>query len=375
VALAVVGQRQILVLAFFSGLTWGKPIPIAALYSKGKINYSNATPGPAAICITEAVVKEAKKTGINLSLTVIDPKWNPIDAAIAAERVIKEGYRAVVGTILSGEALVTSDLLNRSQIPFITPTATHPSVTQNRPYSLRIVFNDNLQARLLAKFTQTNLMPKSIAVIRNASNPYSDYVAKTYSQRMKEQGPQIPLHDFPILEHYHEFPQLVARVLAKKPDVLFAPLGESQIASLYTALVEAKAKLTLLTGDSIEGNAEFLRLLTPLSPEIRLIYSNYWNGRLPGSNGARYLQLLKKYCPGEAPSRVSVFAFDAINLLVETLKLHPLGSAKDLMADLRRSKYIGASGPLKYGTDGDPVRPINLFTISKGPPVYWGRYE
>jgi branched-chain amino acid transport system substrate-binding protein len=355
--------------------TSAKPFRIAALYSQGRLDYSIDTYGPEAICITQAAIKDAQKHGMDVSLEIVDSQWSAVQTSKAAAQVVRGKYDAAVGTIASAEALVASQVLNEAKIPFIAPTATHPGVTKGKSYVVRVLFNDYRQASLLAKLTATELRPKKIAVVRNISNPYSDFISKRFSEDMGLLAPTVPILDFPIIDNFNGFKQLVTKIVIEKPDLIFLPLWEPQVASVYAELVQAKAKMTVLASDTIDGKEGFIKFLQPMPDSLPFIFSSYWDGKLDGPRGEVYQRLHDAYCKQDPPSRVSAAAFDAISLILEAIRADPKIKKAQLVQKIKALNYVGLTGPMRFDSDGDPMKPIELYTIKDGKSVHWKRYE
>jgi branched-chain amino acid transport system substrate-binding protein len=356
-------------------LATSSPFRIAALYSQGRLDYSIDSYGPEAICITEAAVKQAQKDGLKVSLTIVDSRWSPVATSQAAQTVVDGKYDAAVGTISSQEALVAARMLNEAKIPFVTPTATHPDVTYGKPFALRILFNDDRQASLLAKLTATELKPKKIAIVRNTSNPYSDFLAKKFTEDLERLSSGIQVTDFPIFSNFNEYRELIGRVVATKPDLVFVPLWEPQVAAVYSELARRHAKLTVLASDTIDGKVGFIKLLDPMPKDLPFIFSSYWNGKIEGPKASEYQKLHAAYCPLDPPSRVSAAAFDAITLVLEALKKGKPTNTKEFVSRMKSLKLKGLTGLLDFGGDGDPEKPVELFKISNNKTSHWKRYE
>jgi ABC-type branched-subunit amino acid transport system substrate-binding protein len=157
--------------------------------------------------------------------------------------------------------------------------------------------------------------------------------------------------------------------------LLFAPLWEPQVASLYAKLAPKKRKITLLTSDTIDGRPEFVKLLGPLSPDIRFIFSNYWNGRIEGPFAEKYSAMQRKYCSQYPVSRVSAAAFDAINLVVEAVKKGPTKNRSEFVKRMKDLKLQGLTGALVFDESNDPKKPLQLFEIRGSKPTYWKEYQ
>ena len=361
--------------AFLGAIAVAKPFRVAALYPTTQVGHINCTCGFEAACITEAATERAKKAGLNISLQLFQTDRNVIGAMEAAKKVADQQFDAALGTLVSAEAIPVSEILEEAGILFITPTATNPKVTENKKFSLRIPFNDFRQALLLARLAATELHAHRVVVIRNTSSPYSDFLGLEFSKQIAELPSSIKITELSIIDGFHDFKDLADKILVEKPDLIFVPLYQAQIASLYTELAIHNPKLILLGSDTIEGKPRFLELMGPRSKNIRFIYPKHWNEKFDTKASQDYLTLQRKHCGQYLPSMAGAAAYDATEILIKALKLNPQARGLELVNAIRRIKYNGVTGSIRYGTDGDPIKPIELFEVKGGDAHYWKRYE
>lgn len=352
-----------------------KKVRVAGIYPNHTKGHLNCSCGLEGACITEAAIKQAQAEGMDIDFTLVNKDWDIFGTLGASQKVVNTKFDVAVGTLVSADALVASDVLESAGIPFIVPTATHPKVTAGKRFVTRIPFNDVRQAALLARLALTDLSAKRIAVIRNASAPYSDFLGREFAKDVKERDSSVEVLDYPIFEGFTNFSSLVAKVLEHKPDLLFVPLPQAQNASIYVELANRGAALTMLSSDTIEGKPKFLDMMTPISDSIRFIYPKHWNGKFEGPEASRYLSLHKKHCGQYEPSMTTMAAYDAIELVIRALKKNPKARGQELVRLIREIPYHGMTGKMVYGPDRDPVKPIELFRVEGKEVVFWQRYE
>lgn len=352
-----------------------KVFRVAGFYSTPTLSYSIDSYGQEMNCITQARVDDARQEGLRISYEQIDTRRDPIAIAQAAKKIVEEKkFDAVVGTIVSAESVTASKVLGTGGIPFVVPTGTHPDITKNNPFALRIPFNDYRQAGLLAKLTASELKPKRISIVRNASNLYSVFLAKEFAEQILRLSPKTIVTTHSILDDSQDYTGLVQKIIADESELVFAPVWEPQVASLHAILVSKNRKLVLMTSDTIDGRASFLKLLGPLSPSIRFIFSNYWNNKLEGPFAKKFIALHQKHCRNYPVSRVSVAAFDAINLVIEAAKLGPTRNRGEFVKRMKDLKLKGLTGTLTFDSSNDAQKPLHLFEIKGPAPTYWKEY-
>ncbi|HKQ03842.1 MAG TPA: ABC transporter substrate-binding protein [Blastocatellia bacterium] len=120
-----------------------------------------------------------RNPGINIDLDRLAYD-NVENLRAMARRIIDSGTPAVIGGEWSSEALELGSILKESSVVFVTPTASNPKVTEDRPYIFRICLPDDVVASRLAFYTLDKLKPKTLAVVHDTASPYSDYLSQKY---------------------------------------------------------------------------------------------------------------------------------------------------------------------------------------------------
>lgn len=352
-----------------------KPFRIAALYPATNLGHINCTCAQEAACITGAVVAEARKEGVEVSVDFIDTKWNPLKTLAGAQEIAAKRYDAAVGTLISTDALMAVPVLEKAGIPFVVPTASNPRVTEGRSFVARIAFNDYRQAFLLARLAKEEYRPKRVAIIRNVSQPYSDFLGKEFAVQIRKMDPGVIISEHILVDGFKDFKKLAGEATAGNPDLLFVPISQVQLSSLYVELVNRRASLALLGSDTVEGQLDFVKTLGLVSTSIRFVFPKHWNERLEGPAAKHYGSLYRSHCGKYPLSMASAAAYDAISLMIQTLKKYPAARGKEFIRRLKSMEYVGMTGPMRYGPDGEPIKALELFTIRDGKTVYWRRYE
>jgi len=364
-----------ILLLILPGVTMAKTLRIAALYSLNNRGHENFGYGIEAACITNAVVEDARQNGLSISVESFDLGPTPISTADTARKIVDGKFDVALGTLVSSEAIVASRVFEAAKLPFIVPTATNPEVTEGKHLVARIPFSDMRQAELLSKLTVHELKPKVVAILRNASNPYSDYLGRTFRRDLEKERPDLKIYDFPVVDGFDDQHALVSSVLAVKPDLIFAPILQATIAYLYSELTRLNVKMTILGSDIVESDVNFLQVLGRTNPAIRFVFVQHWNRRYEGEIGATYRRLHDKYCSQYPSSMVTAAVFDATMLLLETVKKYPMARRQSLIDDFKRMKFTGLTGPMIYDQSGNVLKPLQLFTVRENKTVFWRSYQ
>ncbi len=325
-------------------------------------------------CMTKAVLDDAISKGINLKYTILDNKRNAMETVKISEDIAqKNQYDAVVGTIFSSEGLAASKILSPKNIPFYVPVATHPEITQNKPNVIRLLFSDEKQAAILARYTAREVNPQRVSIITNVSKDYSIYLTEEYIKKIKELAPSIKIYKNRIVEGQTEFKILGRNIQKQDPDLLFFPIYGDQSAYLYRELAGHGKKYTIIGGDGIGGRKDWFDIVGETSKNISFTFVRSWNKRFDKNTETTYYkQLHKKYCPGFKHTFMTVTGYDITRILTKSVAKN---KGEKLHQTSRNLNYDGVIGPVSFGTDGQMNRALNLFRIYDNKLNFYKRYE
>ena len=120
----------------------------------------------------QAAVDQINKTGGILGEKVVlkltDDAGEPKQGVSAANQIVGEGIRFVVGPVTSGVAIPASDVLAENGILMVTPTATAPDLTaRGLTNVLRTCGRDDQQAEVAAAYVLAKLKDKKVAIVHD----------------------------------------------------------------------------------------------------------------------------------------------------------------------------------------------------------------
>ena len=231
-------QGLCLLFALSGATTFAKTFVVGGLYSETSMGHFGCTCSREALCVSEGLAHEVQKRGENVRFQNIAPGYAPMSIVTAANTVTNLAYDAAVGATLSSDAIIAADIFERAGIPFVTPTATNPRVTEGKTLSVRMAFSDRRQAMLLAGVALSEAKSGGIAVFSNISQPYSDFLGKQFIAELRKVQPEIKVTDFKLLDGVSNLPDIVTKALANRPAVIFAPLYRADLSLIYEELLQ-----------------------------------------------------------------------------------------------------------------------------------------
>jgi branched-chain amino acid transport system substrate-binding protein len=144
--------------------------------------------------------------GIDISIEQLDSQGDPAQApALANQAASDEEIVALVGPSFSGESQASGSIYEDAGLPFITPSATTPGLSENGwTYFFRTVGSDKDQGPVAAQFIAEDLGATKVAIMDDSSDygkPLADFVENTLTEEfdveiVERQGVEAGQQDY-----------------------------------------------------------------------------------------------------------------------------------------------------------------------------------
>lgn len=270
----------------------------------------------------ELAINEANAQGdlpCTLELSKQDSQGDPNQAPpLARQLAQQEDLVAVVGPYFSGETLASGPIFDQAGVPFITPSATDPSLAeQGWTTFFRAVANDAQQGPTAATYIKQALKPQSVAVIHDNSQ-----YGKTLAGVVADELGGIVSGPFPIDPEETDYSAVVAQVKNANPDVVYFGGYAPQAGPLALQLQQGGVTGVFFSddgtkdasfGDLAKGAAQGSLVTCPCADPTKLpAAQEFISGIQQEFN--------------RAPGTFAADAFDATNIVIEALKEQDAGA-------------------------------------------------
>ena len=194
---------------------------------------------------------------VTITLVKEDTQGSPDQAPSVADKIVNDSsFVGVIGPAFSGESNAAGAKLDQAGIPFITPSATNPTVAQNGwTHWFRAVGNDNSQGPAAADYIQQKLSP-SCVVVASDDSTYGEGLADIVNQKLT--GASIKTEDDKgaVTTGAKDFSALVTKVKDSTCNVMFYGGYSPEAAPLRQQLSQAGLQdVTMVGGDGIKDDA------------------------------------------------------------------------------------------------------------------------
>lgn len=363
------------VLALTAGSTPGlcasaaEPIRIAAIFSvTGAAAPSNAPSLDGARLAVQEVNRTGGVLGRPLVLVEIDNLSTPIGSKVAADRAVRQGVAAIVGSAWSSHSLAVARVAQRHTVPMVTNMSTHPDVSRIGDCIFRVCFTDPFQGRVMAQFALEHLGAREAVIVKDLASDYSIGLAREFRRNFEEGGGRVEME----LDYKHSqesFRGLVEQIRRPGPEIVFLP-GHDESGVIVREAAQAGISTVFLGGDGWVGDSFLERGGRVLENGF---YCTHWDEHADTEISRAFVDLVR----GSQGSRAGLvnaskaLAYDAVLLIADALERAGTTDAKALRRALAETRaFEGVTGSISFNEHGDPFKEAVIMEISDGSTHY-----
>lgn len=310
----------------------------------------------------EEINKKGGVLGEKLVLKFADDAGEPKQGVSAANQIVGEGIKFVVGPVTTGVAIPVSDVFAENGVLMVTPTATGPDLTaRGLENVLRTCGRDDQQANVMAEYVLKHFKDKNVAVVHD-KGAYGKGLADAFKSDLNKGGVK-EVHYDSVTPGDKDFSALVTKLKAAKVDVVYFGGYHAEGGLLSRQLHDAGLKATVLGGEGL-SNTEFWAIGGDSAQGT--LFTNAADALKNEDSKAAAAALAAKNIPAEA---FTMNAFAAVEVIAAGIT--KAGSAEDSAAVAKALKsgepIATAIGKLTYGENGDLTSPsFSLFKWDNG---------
>jgi branched-chain amino acid transport system substrate-binding protein len=286
-------------------------------------------------------------------------------AVAAVQRLInQEKVCAILGPQLSVEAIPAGGLADRARVPLISPISSHALTTKDRPFVFRACFRDDAQGKALASFAREQLHARTAALMVAADLAYSRTIAEVFRREFLSQGGRI-VADCSFVESQGDLTPQLKLLRRSSADVLLFPNYSNSTRAVGIAARRAGIRSVFLGTDS--WNRLQLRSL----PEFDGSYmvTNWFPGLETPGNPRFLAEYARRF--STEPTETAALTYDAARLLFTAIACTSDGSPAAIQKALYGPlDFVGTSGRIRYGSNGDPEKAVVVLQFRKGKDVF-----
>ena len=321
---------------------------LTAVNSKGGIRINNEN------YLIEFLVKD-NKDSVDLSIK-------------AVQSLQLSGVKAIIGPILSRNAVPSAKVAEALKIPLIAPWSTNPETTKDKKFVIRVAGTDDVQGEALAQFARMELKVEKVAILYDRESNYNQYLAEVFKKEFEQAGGYIVAFETYRTGHT-DFSRQINAIKQAKPQVILLPNYAHEIDLQISQIRSQISDAVFLGSDTWYSLPADVRSRVEGS-----YFFSQWSPDISGKNTQHFLREFRRLY-GKQPDDVAALTFDGLGLLKQAMmKASSLDGEKVSFA-LRNATYDGVVGTKIYRNSGDPQGSTIMLQIKQGENIFYKLFQ
>ncbi|HUM82474.1 MAG TPA: ABC transporter substrate-binding protein [Lachnospiraceae bacterium] len=297
-------------------------------------------------------------------LDEVDNKSDKTEAVTAAQKLVADGVKAVIGTYGSGCAIAAAPTFEDAKIPAVGVSCTNPQVTQGNTYYFRVCFLDPFQGTVMANYAW-NEGYKSAAVISQLGDDYSSGLASYFSDAFTKLGGTV-VDNEQFQTNQSDFKAILTNVKNGNPDFIFAPSSITTAPLIIKQARELGIKAVFGGGDTWY-NTTIIDNASAAYCEGMVCSTFFDEADTSNDKTVEFVKGYKEWL-NKDQTRVknnggndavvgnTALCYDTYNVICDALESAGSTDGATLRETLAKTNYTGCTGSISFDDNGDANR-------------------
>lgn len=296
--------------------------------------------------------------GFDLSVSTLDDGMKAELARADAQKAVADpAVLGVMGSIVSGMSIAVSEVLAPANLVQVSPLSTANEYTDRKlPTVNRVVARNGAQGVAMAAYAAQSLGAKRVFIVSD-STKYGDGLAADFQQGSAANKLTVVGNVSTVKRS--GFGELVKLIAGKKPDLIYYGGQWDGAVGLLKELRAANVNIPFAGGDGLD-TPEYAQIG---KAAVRGTYYTTTFGPLNKFASASAFAQRYQQAFGQAPTIHSLFAYDAMNVLLTAIENAAkaqggkLPSREEVAQAVRKVSLTNAlTGQIQLDDQGDRVR-------------------
>lgn len=303
-------------------------------------------------------------TRVKLELVSADDKSDVEAGKAAARTLVDAGVTVAIAHLNSGVSIGSAKTYADAGIPQLA-ISTNPTYTrQDVPTTLRLVANDNLQAKALGSYAAQLAGAERFAVVDDGT-PYGKGLADDAAKELAAAKKQVLLRKTTD-DKTTDFAAIVDEMGKAKVDVLVAALNDFQVEAIVErAAASGLQRLRIIGGDTLKTDK-----LGKVAHKVAAIYATspiLEAGEFP--SGSVFLGNFRRLYKGD-PVYGAHYAYDTVYVVADAISRNKSADRAQLLERLKSPQFDGnapVTRSMRFGADGEQrYSAVAVYLLRKG---------
>jgi branched-chain amino acid transport system substrate-binding protein len=310
--------------------------------------------------INDAGGLDVKGTKYMVDFIYADNELKAESAVQAAMRLIEQNrVLAIVGPVGSGRAIPAGQFCNDNKVPMISPWATNPAVTKDRPYIFRACILDPVQAPAGVRFARQQFPDiTKAAVLYNVEDDYSNGIAMLFRSNWEAMhGPGSIVAFESCGENDKDFSVQLTKIVNSDAQLLYLPIYYNLVALVVPQARNLGWGDRPVLGSDSWGSSD---IVTLSNNAVRGYYFTDHFAAEGATGITKEFIDQSRAAFRETPDSVAALTYDSAKIVLQAIQ--NAGLTWNLQNDREAVKnaiialrdYPGVTGTMTFNADGDP---------------------
>jgi branched-chain amino acid transport system substrate-binding protein len=311
---------------------------------------------------------DVKGVKYQLEFVYVDNELKPESAVQAATRlIVQDQVLAVVGPAGSGRAIPAGQVNNTRKTPMVSPWATNPAVTLDRPYVFRACILDPVQAPAAVKFAQSQFPAiTKAAILYNLEDDYCKGLAELFRDNWAASGGTVTAFES-FGQKDQDFSVQLTRIVNSGAELLYLPDYYNHVALIVPQAKNLGWGDKPVLGSDSWGSAD---LVTLSNGAVKGYYFTDHFAAAGATGAVKEFIDQYKSLYGETPDSVAALSYDSTNIILKAIQnaglTGKLEADRDAIKDaiVKIADYPGITGTMTFNVNGDPEKPAVVVQVN-----------
>ncbi len=287
----------------------------------------------------------------------------------AAKPILEDGVKFVIGGEMSDEAFALAEQFHDKKVLLLTPTASNPLLTSGDPFVVRFCYSDDQVARQMAEYAASLPSVRSLGVLHNTVNSYSDYLTTRFLERYEElqakkKGPAVTV--FRFASEAPDFRNAVQKFKAADVDLVVAFTLQESLRAFTKLATGANFHPHYLGTDGWGTDQSVVQLLSNQGiRQFEGVRNSYWHPESQNPSTSRFRKaFLKKY--GTEPNAWNAVAYDTAFVLFSSIEKSKGKPDPESVAAILKNDSFGdavTAKSIRFNSKNGVIRPLYLYQV------------
>jgi branched-chain amino acid transport system substrate-binding protein len=309
----------------------------------------------------EEINKTGGILGKKLDVIVFDDRGDVEYIVEQYNRLKERGVAAIIGSSYSDATIALAKEAEKDGIPIISPTASNPDVTRGRKNVFRAIFIDDYQAEVMAYFAYNSLGARTAVVLSNQDVAGYKQTAEVFTGSFKACGGLVTA--FVPYTAEDNFSEIVGRLAASPPDLIYCPENFVPASRLVNAAYEAGLNATHITGcDAWDGLLAYIYQSEAMK---NVFYSAPFSF---DDQDAEVTHFVRNYFDSfsQMPLTGSATAYTCVYILAEAIKKAGNIDKEHIISAMKANELDLVTGHLQFDENNNPRTNVYIIQIENG---------